>query len=147
MDQHCFSFLESSFSVINDEAMAGEKHLVNGNYIDSIFRMGKAAEFITVSISEFEGMDWLITKGQKKMLEQLAYKGKIPNDIFKKFEFIRNLRNRVAHGYIKNKEDQAYTVHKDFFDIAVFFYRKYKDNEKKSKKAYGDWMNMKLKMN
>ena len=109
--------------------MAGEKHLVNENFSDSIFRLGKAAEFITISICEFEDMDWLITKGQKKMLEQLAYKGKIRNDIFKKFENIRNLRNKVAHGYLRNPEEKAFEVHKDFFEIAVFFYQKYKDKD------------------
>ena len=107
--------------------MAAEKHLVNGNYSDSIFRLGKAAEFITISICEFEDMDWLITKGQKKMLEQLGYKGKITKDIFKKFENIRNLRNKVAHGFLRNQEEKAFIVHEDFFDIAVFFYKKYKD--------------------
>ena len=127
MNKHCFSFLENSFAVINNEAMAAEKHLVNENYTDSIFRIGKAAEFITISICEFEGMDWLIPKGQKKMLEQLAYKGKITNDIFKKFEDIRNLRNTVAHSYSREFKDKAYDLHKKFFDIAVFFYQKYKD--------------------
>lgn len=129
MNKHCFSFLESSFAIINNEAMAAEKHLVNGNYADSIFRLGKAAEFITISICEFEEMDWLITKGQKKMLEQLAYKGKITKDIFKKFEDIRNLRNKVAHGYLKNQEENAFNLHKEFYDIAVFFYKKYKDGD------------------
>ena len=128
MQNHCFSFLENRFSTISNEAMYGEKHLVDENYIDSIFRIGKAAELITVSICEFEDKGYLINKGQKNMLEQLAYKGKLTNEIYKKLEKLRKLRNKAAHGgYIRNEKEAAENTHKDFFDIAVFFFEKYGD--------------------
>ena len=128
MQNHCFSFLENRFSTISNEAMYGEKHLVNENYIDSIFRIGKAAELITVSICEFEDKGYLITKGQKNMLNQLAYKGILTNEIYKKLESLRKLRNKAAHGgYIRNEKEAAEDTHKNFFDISVFFFRKYGD--------------------
>ena len=94
------------------------------------FQKGNLTAFLAAyRYGYIDDMDWLITKGQKKMLEQLGYKGKITKDIFNKFENIRNLRNKVAHGYLRNPEEKAFEVHKDFFDISVFFYQKYKDKD------------------
>lgn len=44
MKKHCFSFLEDSYADICNDAMFCEKHLVDGNYKDSIIRAGIASE-------------------------------------------------------------------------------------------------------
>ena len=81
MENHCFSFLEDSYSDICNEAKFCEKHLVQKNYVDSIIRAGKASEIITVYICEFEGQEHLISSSQKHRLEMLGYNGFIKNDL------------------------------------------------------------------
>ena len=62
MIKHCCSFLENNFSDINEKVMDCEKHLVNENYVDSIFMAGKVAEDIAKEICEFEKLYSLKTE-------------------------------------------------------------------------------------
>lgn len=128
MEEYCFAFLENSFYDIAIEAKMAEKHLVNGNYIDSIIRIGKASEILTINICEFEDKDYLVSKAQKYRLNQLEYKGYIPNGIYKKLDDIRRLRNKSVHGYVKDEKENALNLHAYFYYVAVFFYKRYNDN-------------------
>ena len=45
------------------------------------------------------------------MLNQLAYKGILTNEIYKKLESLRKLRNKAAHGgYIRNEKEAAEAI-------------------------------------
>lgn len=128
MSNHCFSFLEDSFSDICDDAMFCEKHLVEKSYKDSIIRAGIASERITIYICEFVKRDKFIIYGQRKRLEKLFYNGFIPNDIYQRLEDIRQFRNQAAHGYVINMEEKAKNAHAYLYLICVYFYQKYFDS-------------------
>ena len=96
MSNHCFSFLEDSYPEICNEAKYCEKHLVEGNYTDSIMRAGKAAEFITRYICEFNHQYSIVSSSQKDKLEILGYKGIINDDIYKRL-------NRGSLGAMERK--------------------------------------------
>ncbi|ADC46173.1 dnd system-associated protein 3 [Methanobrevibacter ruminantium M1] len=127
MKKHCFYFLGDSFADICNEAMFCEKHLVEGNYLDSIIRAGKASEIITVNICELEGQDGLISSGQKKRLEMLGYKGIISYDIYKRLNHIRKIRNKAVHGHLSDIEDNANILHAYLYLICAYFYKEYRD--------------------
>ena len=128
MQGYCFSFLEDSFEDIAKEARFAEKHIVNENYQDSIIRIAKACEILTATICEFEDMDYLIQRGQRNRLEKLGYKGIIPVDIYRKLNHTRKIRNKAVHGHLRDEKDHALDLHAFFYIIAIFFYKKYKDN-------------------
>ena len=127
MKNHCFSFLEDSYADICNEAMYCEKHLVQKNFVDSILRAGKASEIMTVYICEFENQDYLISSGQKNRLKQLVYNGTIPSSLFDELNFIREIRNKAAHGHVRDLEDNAKKVHFYLYIICTYFFMKYKD--------------------
>ena len=127
MKKHCFSFLEDSYADICNEAMFCEKHLVQKNYIDSILRAGKASEIMTEYICEFENQDYLISSSQKNRLNKLVYNGTITSSLYDELNFIREIRNKAAHGNVRNLEDNAKKVHFYLYLISIYFFTKYKD--------------------
>ncbi len=145
MKNHCFSFLEDSYSDVCDEAMFCEKHLVQKNFVDSIIRAGKASEIMTQYICEFENQDYLIRSGQKNRLKELAYNGTISNRLYDELNFIRENRNNAAHGHVRNLEDTAKKVHLYLYRIAVYFFKKYKDPNFKIEEYGGPIMEVDLR--
>lgn len=127
MIEHCCSFLENSFSDINEEVMNCEKHLVNENYIDSIFRAGKAAEYIVKEICEFEKLYSLKRESQSTIIYTLKNKKIIPKEIFLDFQDIRLARNTNVHDRLFERKTKASEIHEEIFEISVFFYKKYRD--------------------
>jgi len=122
MDNHCFSFLEEDFPKISSECFACEKHLVEGNYSDSIIRAGKACEFITQEIAINIGKPDLNQETQNERLNVLIYRIQaIPEDIGRNFQKIKRIRNKVVHESIKY-EEISYNLHKKLFEICVWFY-------------------------
>ena len=128
MKNHCFSFLEDSYADICNEAMFCEKHLVQKNYVDSILRAGKASEILTEYICEFENQDCLIISGQKNRLIKLFKNGTISSSLYDELNFIREIRNKAAHGTVRNLEDNARKVHFYLYRISTYFYKRYKDS-------------------
>ena len=129
MEKHCCSFLENSFSDINEETLFCEKHLVNENYIDSIFRAGKAAEYIVKEICEFEKLYSLKRESQSTIVYTLKNKKIIPREIFLDFQDIRIHRNTNVHDRLFDRKTKAFEIHKEIFEISAFFYKKYRDND------------------
>ena len=129
MEKHCCSFLENSFSDINEETLYCEKHLVNENYIDSIFRAGKAAEYIVKEICEFERLFSLKRESQSTIVYTLKNKKIIPREIFLDFQDIRLARNTNVHDRLFDRKTKAVEIHKEIFEISAFFYKKYRDKE------------------
>ena len=127
MKKHCFYFLGDSFADICNEAMFCEKHLVEGNYKDSIFRAGMASEKITITICEFADLDF-ISPSQKKRLETLLYNGIIGSDMKKILNDIREIRNKAAHGYLTDLEENASKVHLYLYIVCTYFYKEYFDS-------------------
>ena len=127
MKNHCFSFLEDSYADICDDAMFCEKHLVEGNYLDSIIRAGIASEKITLTICEFVDLDF-ISPSQKKRLETLFYNGFIGEDIKKILNDIREIRNKAAHGYLTDLEENARKLHFYLYVICTYFYKAFFDS-------------------
>ena len=140
MKNHCFSFLEDSYADVCNEAMFCEKHLVQKNYVDSILRAGKASEIMTQYICEFEDQDYLIRSGQKNRLKNLVYNGTISNSLYDELNFIRETRNKAAHGHVRDLEDNAKKVHFYLYIIATYFFIKYKDPNFKIKEYVGPIM-------
>ena len=126
MKKHCFSFLEDSYADICNDAMFCEKHLVEGNYKDSIMRAGMASEKITLTICEFADLDF-ISPSQKKRLDTLFYNGVIGKDIKNILNDIREIRNKVAHGYLTDLEENASKLHLYLYVICTYFYKTYFD--------------------
>lgn len=140
MKNHCFSFLEDSYADICNESMFCEKHLVEKNYVDSILRAGKASEIMTQYICEFENQDYLISSGQKNRLKKLVYNGTISSNLYDELNFIRETRNKAAHGHVRNLEDNAKKVHFYLYIIATYFFITYKDSNFKIKEYVGPIM-------
>ena len=140
MKNHCFSFLEDSYADVCNEAMFCEKHLVQKNFVDSILRAGKASEIMTQYICEFENQDYLISSGQKNRLKKLVYNGTISNSLYDELNFIRETRNKAAHGHVRNLEDNAKKVHFYLYIIATYFFITYKDPNFKIKEYAGPIM-------
>ncbi|MCI5738119.1 MAG: DNA phosphorothioation-dependent restriction protein DptF [Methanobrevibacter ruminantium] len=128
MSNHCFSFLEDSYPEICNEAKYCEKHLVEGNYTDSIMRAGKAAEFITRYICEFNHQYSIVSSSQKDKLEILGYKGIINDDIYKRLNHIRKIRNLAVHHSLSDLEGNADALHANLYMVCVYFYQKYRDS-------------------
>ena len=126
MKKHCFSFLEDSYADICNDAMFCEKHLVDGNYKDSIIRAGIASEKITLTICEFADLDF-ISPSQKKRLETLFYYGFIGEEIKNILNDIREIRNKAAHGYLNDLEENAKKLHLYLYVICTYFYKTYFD--------------------
>lgn len=126
MKKHCFEFLGDSYADICNEAMFCEKHLVEGNYLDSIIRAGITSEKITLTICELE--DLFISPSQKKRIETLFYEGHIDYDIKKRLHYIREIRNKAVHGYVIDLEENASKLHFYLYVICVFFYKRFKDS-------------------
>ena len=124
MKKHCFSFLEDSYADICNDAMFCEKHLVDGNYLDSIIRAGMASEKITITICELVDLDF-ISPSQKKRLETLYYNGFIDEDIKKTLNEIREIRNKAAHGYLTDLEENAIRLHLYLYFVCTNFYKKF----------------------
>lgn len=140
MKNHCFSFLEDSYADVCNEAMFCEKHLVQKNFVDSILRAGKASEIMTQYICEFENQDYLISSSQKNRLKKLVYNGTISNSLYDELNFIRETRNKAAHGHVRNLEDNAKKVHFYLYIIATYFFITYKDPNFKIKEYAGPIM-------
>lgn len=104
-----------------------EKHLVNENYIDSIFRAGKAAEYIVKEICEFEKLYSLKRESQSTIIYTLKNKKIIPKEIFLYFQDIRLARNTTVHDRLFERKTKASEIHEEIFEISVFFYKKYRD--------------------
>lgn len=129
MESHCFYFLEDMYPIIVNECAASERFLIEGHYIESIVRAGKAAEIITETICNFEELDYIVRLGQAKRLEELGYKSVLPYEIYSKLDKVRRLRNKAVHGKLLNNEkDYADTVHHKLYDIAVWLYKTYGDD-------------------
>lgn len=130
MSNHCFMFLESEFPEISSQCELCEKHLVEKNYEESLFRAGKACEVITKKISENIGHQELIEIDQfhrlKKLFRELMA---IPDRFEASFHKIRKSRNDVAHGEVESPEDYSYQMHKRLFDICVWFNDEYGHGE------------------
>ena len=60
---------------------------------------------------------------------------------------IKKTISQFSINVIYNQTEATTKIKNGTTYIRVRAYRKYKDSKKKSKKAYGDWLNMKLKMN
>lgn len=129
MEKHCCSFLEDSFSDINEETLYCEKHLVNENYTDSIFRAGKAAEFVVKEICEFEELYSLKRESQAYIVSELRKKRIIPRKIFLDFQDIRIHRNTNVHDRLFDRKMKAFEIHKEIFEISAFFYKKYREKD------------------
>ena len=72
MEENCFNFLDDGFGEISEECFYCEKHLVNKDYKDSVFRAGTAAEKIVTLICEIENLDYLSRQNQKRKIKGLV---------------------------------------------------------------------------
>ncbi|WP_042708348.1 DNA phosphorothioation-dependent restriction protein DptF [Methanobrevibacter wolinii] len=127
MEENCFNFLDDGFGEISEECFYCEKHLVNKDYKDSIFRAGTAAEKIVTLICEIENLDYLSRQNQKRKIKGLVDIKVIPVKLEGNFEFVRRARNNAAHRNINDLGVRASEVHKKLYEIAVWFYKKYGD--------------------
>ena len=127
--KHCFYFLKDVYPSISNEGKASEEHLIKGNYLESIFRAGKASEFLSSSMCELYGHDNWIKEGQFKRNKKLADNGLISEDIFEKFKEVGSIRNLIIHNdHIFSHED-ALRVHELVFQISVYFYKTFFDKD------------------
>ena len=127
MIKHCCSFLENNFSDINEKVMDCEKHLVNENYVDSIFMAGKVAEDIAKEICEFEKLYSLKTESHSTIVYALLNKKIITKDIFSDFQDILLASSADASEELFEIKTKAAEVHEEIFEISVFFYKNYQD--------------------
>lgn len=127
MSNHCFSFLEEEFPDIASECESCEKHYVEGNYTESVFRAGKAAEFIAIFIAEDNGFQEFYN--QKARLIALSRKNLFPTKIEVNFNKIRNSRNTAVHKKGDALKDYTYQMHRRLYEICVWFYEKYSHND------------------
>lgn len=130
MSDYCFLFLEEEFPDISNQCWLCEKHLVEKNYEESLFRAGKACEYITKEISNNIGHPELNELEHFNRLNKLFRELMvIPYRFESSFHKIRKSRNDVAHNEIDSPEDYSYQMHKRLFDICVWFYDEYGHSE------------------
>lgn len=127
MSEYCFSFLEDEFPDIASECEYCEKHYVEGNYTESVFRAGRACEFISIKIAEDNGFQEFYN--QKARLFALSRKNLFPRTIEINFNRIRNSRNDAAHKKGDALKDYAYQMHKRLYEICTWFYENYSLND------------------
>ena len=127
MQTHCFSFLENSFSDINEELMNCEELLVNEKYIDSIFSASEAAEFFVRQICEEEQLNDLKRESYDTIAYTLKTKEIISKEIFLYFRDIHLAKDTDVSASLFEIKTKAAEVHEEIFDISVFFYKKYVD--------------------
>lgn len=126
MSKHCFLFLEKEFSDISSECESCEKHLVEKNFEESLFRAGKACELITKEIAINIEKPELVELNQYERLNHLFRRLMvIPSKFESSFNRIRKSRNDVVHNKIDSPEDYSYQMHKRLFDISVWFYSEF----------------------
>ena len=126
MSKHCFLFLEMEFPDISSECKSCEKHLVEKNYEESLFRAGKACELITKEIAINIEKPELVELDQYERLQYLFRKLMvIPYRFESSFNKIRKSRNNVVHNKVDSPEDYSFQMHKRLFDICVWFYSEY----------------------
>ncbi|MGG0176417.1 DNA phosphorothioation-dependent restriction protein DptF [Gottfriedia acidiceleris] len=129
MTKHTFEFLQE----INPELAQIGKNIDKIFYVDpnGVLVKGRLfAEQLSKEVVKKEaGLDYLLYVKQVERIEKLDREGLLSSEIAKRFDSIRYLGNKAAHENLNADLEKAIKMHKNLFEIAIWFMELYGDHK------------------
>ncbi|MGE7979641.1 DNA phosphorothioation-dependent restriction protein DptF [Psychrobacillus sp. NPDC093200] len=123
-----FSFLDSSILIASETAYKMEQ-LIFEDAASAIIKARVFAEEILKEVYKIEKIEMPYISTLKDRIFYLTQHGYIKNDIQSSFENIRRSGNKAAHDAEFEDITVAFQLHKEMFNIAVWFYELYSSSE------------------
>lgn len=124
MEKNFLSFLENALP----NAAKCAKQMEQIFFIDSSSAMAKARLFIEELVNSIWELEQLNKFDNRKLSEKINYlynKGFIDKEIFQSFDVIRRAGNSASHNANFNEMSLAYSVHKEMYIIAKWYFEIY----------------------
>lgn len=128
MVNHCFAFLKSKFSDLEERCKNMEIAVVEDHPREAIMDGGLIVEDITKLISDYASLGYLNELTQYERLNTLGKYNVIPFSDQRSFDRARKIRNNAAHNSNGAKMENAYTMHRLVFNVVTWFYKNYGDD-------------------